>query len=373
MLNAKLWRHFDFWLLGAVLLLCLFGIAMIRSATLTNEVLADTANRQALFLGLGLAALIVVSMVDYRLYGAAATSLYTILLILLAIVWLIAPTVFGASRWIPIGAYNLQPSELGKFIIILTLGHYLITHAEEAGRFSLLVKTLVHVGVPVLLILFQPDLSSCILYGVIWLSLLWSMGMRFSHLLVLTGVGAVVAVIGVLAALASDEFRYIGLRVLNFLYPDPNSQQYRESFYNINQALIAVGSGGWTGEGYGQGSQVQLRFLKVRHTDFIFASIAHEFGFVGAVLVILTFVFIIFRIYRAAQLARDPYGRLICLGVGTVIFFEVFTNIASNLNLLPVTGAPLPFISYGGSSLVTFLVGIGLVQSVILRHKEIEF
>ncbi len=373
MLDAKLWRHFDFWLLGAVLLLCIFGVAMIRSTTLTNEALADTPNRQALFLGLGLVALLIVSLVDYRFYGATTHSIYAILIVLLVIVWLVAPAVFGASRWIPIGAYNLQPSELGKFIIILTLGHYLVTHAEEAGRSSLVLKTLVHVGVPVVLILFQPDVSSGILYGVIWLALLWSTGMRFSHLLLLAGVGAVAAALGVLVALASEDFRYIGLRVLNFLMPDPSSPQYRESFYNINQSLIAVGSGGWTGEGYGQGSQVQLRFLKVRHTDFIFASIAHEFGFVGATLVILTFAFIIFRIYRAAQVARDLYGRLICLGVGTVIFFEVFTNIASNLNLLPVTGAPLPFVSYGGSSLVTFLVGIGLVQSVILRHKEIEF
>ncbi len=373
MLNFRLWRHFDFWLLGAVLLLAIFGIAMIRSTTLTNETLQDTPNRQALFLGIGLVVIILLSLVDYRIYGAATSTIYLILILLLLVVWIVAPAVFGASRWIPLGPYNLQPSELGKFAMILTLGHYIATHGEEVGRFTFVIRTLIHIGVPVVLILLQPDFSSCILYGVIWFTLMWASGIRFAHLLLLAGAGLLVGLVGFFIALQTDEFGYIADRVLVFLLPDPNPDVFQDAVYNVNQSLISVGSGGWFGQGYGQGSQVQLRFLKVRHTDFIFASIAHEFGFVGAVVVILLFTFVVFRIYRAAQVARDPYGRLICLGVGTVILFEAFTNIASNLNLMPVSGSPLPFISYGGSSLLTFLLGIGLVQSVILRQKQIEF
>jgi len=373
MLNAKLWRHFDFWLLGAVLLLCIFGIAMIRSATITNETLQDSANRQGIFLAIGIVIVLVFSLIDYRFYGAATTGIYLLLIALLIIVLGVAVVTFGAARWIPLGVINLQPSELGKFLIIITLGSYVTAHAHEIEKFSFVLKTLAHVGLPVSLILIQPDFSSCILYGLIWFTLMWAIGLRWRHIAVLTAVAVVLGVVGFLFALQSDSFGYIARRVLVFAFPDVNSQEFQDAAYNINQALISVGSGGWTGQGYGQGSQVQLRFLKVRHTDFIFAAVGNEFGFVGAFLVVVLFAFIVLRIYRAGQLARDPFGRLICYGVGTVILFEAFSNMASTLNLLPVTGSPLPFVSYGGSSLWTFLIGIGLVQSVILRQKQIEF
>jgi rod shape determining protein RodA len=378
MLSAKLWRHFDFWLLGAVVLLCLIGIAMIRSTTLSTP---DTGirefSRQVLFAVIGIPIVLAVSTVDYRLWGSMSVTLYVILLVLLAFVVLLGDAVFGARRWIPLERFgiplNLQPSELGKFIMVLTLGYYLATNAERVGQFRFVLKTLVFIGVPVAFIILQPDFSSVILYGVIWFGLLWTSGLRLQHILILAGVAVFIGLLGFAAALQSDEARYIALRIVNFVWPDPNSQQYRDAIYNINQALISIGSGGWFGQGYGLGSQVQLRFLKVRHTDYIFASIAHEFGFVGAVIVIAVFAFLLYRIFRAGQIARDPYGRLICFGVGTVIMFEAFSNIATNLNLMPVTGSPLPFLSYGGSSLWTFLMGIGLVESVILRQKQIEF
>ncbi len=140
--------------------------------------------------------------------------------------------------------------------------------------------------------------------------------------------------------------------------------------YNVNQALIAIGSGGWLGKGYGHGSQVQLRFLKVRHTDFIFSAISEEFGFVGALIVIATLIFIIMRCMRATRMARDTSGAMIAFGVAVLIFFQGAANIAVNLNLIPVSGLPLPFISYGGSGLLSLMLGVGLVESVIMRHKE---
>ena len=229
------------------------------------------------------------------------------------------------------------------------------------------------IGAVALLIAVQPDFSTCILYGVIWLALLWPSGLRVSHLLIMGGAAVVLGIIGFFIALQSDEARYIAQRVIFFFLPASDTQEFRDATYNITQALISVGSGGWFGQGYGAGSQVQSRFLKVRHTDFIFATIAHELGFVGAVFTIALFVFIIFRIFQAGGRARDTYGQLICYGIGTVIMFEAFSNIASNMDVLPVTGSPLPFVSYGGSSLWTFLAGIGLVESVVLRQKQIEF
>jgi rod shape determining protein RodA len=177
----------------------------------------------------------------------------------------------------------------------------------------------------------------------------------------------------ILAPVASFPFLvdYQQRRIINFLFPDPNARH--GEIYNIQQALISIGSGGLLGQGYGQGAQVQLRFLKVRHTDFIFSAMAHEFGFLGVVLVVLFLLFIIWRCLRAARLARDTYGALIAYGVATLISFQAIVNIGVNLQLMPATGLTMPFVSYGGSSLLSSLVGIGLVESVILRHKSLEF
>jgi rod shape determining protein RodA len=374
MARINLWRHFDFALLGIVTLLIIIGIAMVRSATLSSP---DTGifefSRQALFAVIGIPVVLLVSAIDYRVWGGLSGSLYVLLLVLLAFVEIFGQAVFGANRWIPLGIINLQPSELGKFIMVLVLGYYLANNGAQIHRLSFVLRTLIYIGVPVIFIALQPDFSSCILYGVIWFSLLWASGLRWQHVLVLAGITALIGAVAFFLALQSDSALYIVQRIVNFILPNEDSQQYQDATYNITQSLISIGSGGWFGEGYGNGSQVQLRFLKVRHTDFIFATIANEFGFIGSVIIILLFVALVIRIFRAAHRARDAYGRLICYGVGAVILFEAFSNIASNMNLLPVTGSPLPFISYGGSSLWTFLFAIGLVESVVLRHKQIEF
>jgi rod shape determining protein RodA len=376
--RGRIWRHFDFWLLGAVVLLVIFGIAMIRSAMLsTPDTGVQEFSRQLLFALIGIPVLLVASAIDYRLWGGLSGSLYVFLLLLLVFVIVFGNAVFGANRWIPLDRLglpiNLQPSELGKFIIVLTLGQYLATHGQEVRKFSFILKTLLFVGVPIVLIAVQPDFSSCILYAVIWFAILWASGLRWEHMGLLAGIGVAAGLLGFFLALQSNAARYIAQRIVFFILPSPGIKVYDDATYNIQQALISIGSGGWFGQGYGNGSQVQLGFLKVRHTDFIFSTIANEFGFVGAAVVIALFVFLIIRIFRAGQTARDPYGRLICFGIGIDILFEAFTNIASNMKLMPVTGSPLPFVSYGGSSLWTFLFAIGLVESVVLRHKQIEF
>jgi rod shape determining protein RodA len=372
--QGRIWRHFDFALLGAVAVLIILGTAMIRSTLLSSpDGGAYELSRQLVYVLIGAPILFIVSAIDYRIWGSIAGSLYAVLIFLLVLVELLAVTNFGAARWLNLGFVQVQPSEIGKFLIVLTLGHFLAGHIVRVGQLRFVLRTLLHVGVPIVLIFIQPDLSTAIMYGVIWFVLMWAAGMRWQHIALFGGSAVAAVPIGFLAVLETPGLRYMADRIIVFLMPDKESAAYQDAAYNINQALISIGSGGLTGQGYGHGSQVQLRFLKVRHTDFIFSAISNEFGFIGSVAIILLLAFVVYRIFRAGQMARDPYGSFICYGVGAVILYQSFFNIGMNMNLLPVTGLPLPFVSYGGSALWTFLFGIGLVESVILRHKHIEF
>jgi rod shape determining protein RodA len=214
---------------------------------------------------------------------------------------------------------------------------------------------------------------------VLWFALLWAAGLDLKMLLIAGGAGAVVVGIGLpLMLLNYDPTNTEALikpyqleRVINFIFPEEGASY--GAIYNVQQAMISIGDGGWFGQGYGSGSQVQLRFLKVRHSDFIFSALSEEFGFAGALIVIATLAFIIARCLRAARLSSDTYGALIAYGAATLITFQTLVNVGMNLNLLPVTGLTLPFVSYGGSSLMTLFIAIGLVESVVLRHKDLEF
>ena len=197
-------------------------------------------------------------------------------------------------------------------------------------------------------------------------AMLWINGLELRQLLIIGG-----SVLG-LAVIAFPFLQpYQQARVINFILPQPNVSY--GATYNVEQALIAIGSGGLFGKGYGHGTQTQLRFLKVRHTDFIFSATAEEFGLIGAIVVILVEIFIVWRCIRAAQKARDVAGSMIAYGVAVLLFFQGMANIAVNLKLIPVSGLPLPFISYGGSGLASLMLGVGLVESVVMRHKPLEF
>jgi rod shape determining protein RodA len=216
----------------------------------------------------------------------------------------------------------------------------------------------------VIWILLQPNLSTSIVIFVIWFSLLWICGLPVKYLIILVLVGLVLVAIAF--PLLED---YQRARVINFLFPDPEARH--GDTYNVEQALITIGSGGWFGQGYGQGTQVQLRYLKVRHTDFIFSALAEEFGFVGSTLIMGLLVFIIWRCIQAGRNASDLYGSLIAYSFAAMLFFQAAVNIGVNLNVVPVSGLPLPFMSYGGSSLLSSVMGVGLVESVNLRKGNI--
>jgi rod shape determining protein RodA len=362
------WRYFDFWLLGAVALLAIFGIAMINSAVAGNIELeeANIVRRQIIFVIVGFFVVLATTSIDYHLWAAISRPLYLGMVGLLGILSIVGAALFGSARWFDTGVFLVQPSELAKVIVILVLADFFTRNQAKMGQLRWVLRSfLLTLGI-VGWIILQPNLSTSIVILVTWFALLWVSGLRLKHLALFTGAG-------VIAPIAGFPFLvpYQQQRILNFLFPDL-SARYGD-IYNIQQALISIGSGGWFGKGYGLGSQVQLRFLKVRHSDFIFSAMAEEFGFVGTALVMLLLVFVIYRCLRAARLSRDTYGGLICFGVAILLAFQGLVNIGVNLNLIPATGLPLPFISYGGSSMLSLLLGIGLVQSVVLRHKMLEF
>ncbi|MFT3895735.1 MAG: FtsW/RodA/SpoVE family cell cycle protein [Anaerolineales bacterium] len=375
MLRDIPWRHFDFWLLGAVVLASAFGTTMIRSAVAGNEVLLPLIDRQIYFALLGLVVIFVVAAIDYRYWMALYRPIFIVMFILLFFLFLSAQAVFGAARWFQVGVLFLQPTEFAKIALILLLARYFDKTQNEPRDLKWIIVGFIWVMALALWILLQPNLSNVVVMMVIFGVLLWLNGIQIKHLFLIAGVGGLL--IGSVFGLTSLGIRipflqeYQQQRIENFI--SPNKQETFGETYNVDQAKIAVGSGGLFGRGYGHGTQTQLRFLKVRHTDFIFSALSEEFGFVGSVTVIVVIMLVIWRCLRAAQKARDVAGMCIAYGIATLIFFQGMVNIGVNLNIVPVSGLPLPFISYGGSGLTALMLGIGLVESVAMRHRPLEF
>jgi rod shape determining protein RodA len=361
------WRHFDYWLLGAVCLMLIFGIVMIDSAIAGNIELVEqnTVRRQMIFAGIGLVVVFILTFLDYHIWVALGRILYIFVVGFLLATMIGGVETFGSVRELDLGFIQIQPSELAKIAVILIAADFFARNKQKMQHFTWIIRSGIFPLGMFILIFMQPDLSTAIVILVLWASMAFAIGIKMNHLILL-GVLAVVVMAAIVPLLQDYQIQ----RVVNLIFPDPE-ERYGEN-YNMDQALITIGAGGWSGQGYKQGSQVQLRFLKVRDTDFIFAVIANEFGFFGAVGLMLLFLFIIFRIFRAAYLANDPFGAMICYGVATLISFQVLVNIGMNLQLLPVTGLPLPFVSRGGTSIITAMIAIGLVESVIARHKTRE-
>jgi rod shape determining protein RodA len=279
-------------------------------------------------------------------------------------VLIIGQITFNAQRSIDLGIVDLQPSELSKPVLIVVLAAFLSKREEKGSEIATLLLSLLLLAVPVVLIYREPDLGTAIVLVFVWATMIFASGISLVVLGVAVGSG--VAAVP-LVWLALED--YMRQRIATFINPASDPQSY----YNIRQALYAIGSGGWFGQGYLQGTQSQLHFLLVQHTDFVFSVLCEELGMVGALVLFVLLAVILFRTLRAAKMARDTFGRLICTGIAAWLFFQSAVNIGMNLNLLPVTGLPLPFVSYGGSSLVTILAAMGLVQSVVLRYRKIEF
>jgi rod shape determining protein RodA len=362
-MNTRLWRHFDPWMLTIAVLLTIIGVAFINSATLEVESLVELVPRQSIYGLVGVVIALMVAGFDYRNLMAAHWWIYGIVLVLLAVIFVAGQLgEAGARRWILEGA--VQPSELAKVLLILSLSQYLAAREKQIKQLSTVLLSLLYIAVPVLFLFLQPDLGMSVLLFATWFVMIWLAGMRWLH----QGLFVVAGLVAVPLIWPYMEL-YQKQRIVAFINPSLVPDQE----YNIRQALISIGSGGLLGKGYALGSQSQLHFLRVRHTDFIFSVIAEEVGIVGALFVLGLIAVLIFRILRVASLAKDPAGKFLCYGIATLIFFQTVVSIGMNLQLLPVTGLTLPFISYGGSSLVTLLFSIGLVESVLMRNQQFEF
>jgi rod shape determining protein RodA len=362
---TSVWRYFDLWLLAAVLLLTAYGILAIRSAITGAPAYEDFPQRQIVHAVLGLALLLTMAAIDYRYLTASHWYVYAGLLGALVIVVLAGQINNDARRWINLGFIQLQPSELGRVLLAVTFAQFLVKRQHLMHRFSHTILALLYLALPVGLIFLQPDLGMSVLYVVMWVVMMWAAGLPSSHLAVLgsSGLAGIVALYPFLREYQRD-------RLLLFFNPGSNPDQQ----FNIDQALISIGSGGLWGKGYLNGTQSQLGFLRVQHTDFIFSVIVEEMGLILGALVVLGLMgFILMRVLRVANLTPDPAGRLICVGVATFLFFQTTVSVGMNVNLLPVTGLTLPFVSYGGSSLVTLYISIGVVQSILMRHRKQEF
>jgi len=364
--ERNIWQNFDFFLFGAVLILSIIGIALIRSSIAGNVELENHPQRQVYFLVISLVVLFIVAAINYKYWITLIQPMYIVTLVFLLFVFT-AEARFGSARWLEVGTILIQPAEIAKIVVILALANFFANNYQNAHSTGAILRSGLLVGGLLIWIFLQPNLSTTIVLLVIWASMLWITGIRIRAILVVVLLVLLVLVIGALTGFSFLQ-DYQMDRITNFLFPDPEAS-YGET-YNVDQALITIGTGGWFGQGYMQSTQVQLRFLKVRHTDFIFSVLAAEFGLVGVVTVVGLLVLVVIRCFRIAQNAPDKFGSLVAYGFGVLIFFQTIVNVGVNLNVIPVTGLTLPFVSYGGSSLLSLMLGIGLVESVAMRSKK---
>ncbi len=372
MSSARLWRYFDWWLLVLMVALIALGVAMIFSTARTDPEIANAWLDQIVVALIGLLALILVSLVDYTLLRYFATPAYLVTLALLGLVLVFGVERLGARRWFNLGGFDFQPGELAK----LTLGVMLAkVVADREGRASYVTTLLLSLALTlpaVALILRQPNLSTAVTLLFIWLNVAFVGGLDANRALLFGVVGLLAIGAGLFATLVLNvpllqEYQLRRIEILLGLQENPGDR------YQIEQALIALASGGLWGEGYGQGIQTQLRFLPARHTDFIFSSIGEELGFVGGVIVLALMALLILRVLYVAWVARDTFGRLLCVSIASVIFLQSVVNIGMQLQLVPVTGIVLPFVSYGRSSLLSVMLAMGVVQSVSLHRERLSF
>ena len=365
--KTSVWRHFDIWLTAAILLLTAYGILMIRSAVTGAPALEGHPLLQLRWSVIGFIIMMVFAAIDYRFLTSSHWYIYAGLVALLLFVVLGGQVNNDARRWIQVtSTFQIQPSEFGRIFLAVTFGQFLANRRHNMHKFSNTITTLIYVGIPIGLIFLQPDLGMSILFIVLWFVMIWVAGLPLSHFAVLASVG-IISMAFVYPNLAD----YQKGRITTFIDPQAADP---EDVFNVDQAEISIGSGGLWGKGYMQGTQSQLGFLRVQHTDFIFSVITEEMGLIfGSAVVLLMMAFILLRILRAAALSPDPAGKYMCTGIAAILFFQTVVSVGMNVRILPVTGLTLPFVSYGGSSLITLFIAIGVVQSVLMRHRKQEF
>jgi rod shape determining protein RodA len=361
-------RHFDYILIVAALGLIAYGVTMIYFAT-RHDVEGQPLYfviQQLIAVVVGLVAAAVISLLDYELYRRFQWALYAFAVFILVIVLPFGQVVNGARRWIDLGFQSFQPSALALLLLALSIGAYLADRMDLLGSKRVTLVALAMVVVPAFLVYQEPDFGSAMVMVALTLAMLYFYGTSWTHFAVLAGSG-VAALVVALKILPIAGVNLIHQYQIDRLFVFVNAgHDPSGSGYNIIQSMIAVGSGAFAGRG-DMATQTALDFLPEHHTDFIFAVLSERNGFVGALLLIALYGVLIWRCLRIATLSRDMYGSILAGGVAVMFLFQVFVNIGMTIGIMPVTGIPLPFLSYGGTAMIAFLMFVGLLEAIHLR------
>ncbi|HEX2467973.1 MAG TPA: rod shape-determining protein RodA [Solirubrobacterales bacterium] len=362
--------HLDLVLIGAAL--GLIGFSLITLGQTTGEDVANNPHfyviRQAIYAVVGVALMLAIARVDYSRFRELRVGIYSVMITTIVLVLMLGQATRGSRRWIELPFFTFQPSELGKVLLIVAVAAFAIDTARRISPVRRTARLLLLGTIPALLVFMQPDLGTGAVYVLITLAVMFIAGVRWTHFAALGAIAALVVTVVLVIAPAMEVTilqPYQEERLTAFLDP---SEDPADASYQINQALIAVGSGGKTGRG-DDATQTQQDFLPERHTDFIFAAVGERFGFVGAAFLLSLYALLIWRALRILTVSKNLYGSMIAGGIAAMFMFHVFVNVGMNVGIMPITGIPLPLMSFGGSSVVVTFLAIGLLQSIYVQAQ----
>ncbi len=366
LIDRKLIKNIDMGIVVSAMLLIIYGFLSIASAThITGGGSVGILKVQIIAFILGIFAILVILLIDYKTFGEYYVLVYATNIFLLVLVLIIGYSTKGTKGWINLGFINIQPSEIVKLGYILTFAKYLEKKKDNLNNLGSIFPAVIHLGIIIGLILLQPDFGTALVFIFISAFMLFAAGISYKVV-----AGAFGTFLISLPVIWSQLKQYQKNRILVFLNPELDPMN---AGYNVIQSETAIGSGQFFGKGLFKGTQNNLGFIPERHTDFIFSVIGEELGLIGALILLMLFMWFLLRCIRIAKVSKDDYGMLICVGIISMFMFHILVNIGMTIGLMPVTGIPLPFISYGGSSLLTNMAAIGLVLNVGMRRQVIRF
>ena len=369
---TRLMKKMDFSMLLTVTVIIVLGLFVLDSAAASKT--SNYVMKQLLFVGIGVAIVFAMLMIDYSMLKNYPKELYIASMVLLVAVLVLGVERGGAKGWFAIGGFTLQPAEFCKILLILSYAQFLSGRREQLQTLRELIPCIAFMVPPVLLLMMQPDLGSSLVYIFVMVGMLLVAGANRKILLAVFGGSTVALIVYLLGVWKLGWWCPLKTYQLNrFLVLFDPSLDPRGAGYNVAQSKIAIGNGGFWGEGLHMGSQSSGAFMPEQWTDFIFAVLAEELGFIGACGLLLLYAFLLFRGLRVAMLSRDLYGALVATGIVSMSLFHILENAGMTMGLMPVTGIPLPFVSYGGSSMLTNLIGIALLQNIYVHRQRLIF
>jgi rod shape determining protein RodA len=366
--STNFFKQFDYLLFIAVLALSVFGLVVLYSAT--RQMVKGNGDRiftmQVICMIIGIIVAIVICKIDYTVYKVLGPFMYIGSIILLTIVFTFPP-INGSKSWINVkGLFTFQPAELAKIAFVMIIAYFLERIEEERfARWQNTIKTLLYAMIPILLVILQPDLGTCMVFMFIGFVMFFVAGLKYKY--IMWGIVATFISFPLVWYLFIEKNDYIKDRILSFLDPTSNPLS---AGYNVLNSKLAIGSGGLFGQGWLNGNMTQTMSVPVKESDFIFSVIGEEFGIIGCVLVVALILFILLRCLYIAKNSRDKFGSYMVIGITALFAFHAFENIGMTIGLLPCTGIPLPFVSAGGTALIAYFAAIGIVMSISIRRKR---